>query len=119
MSMATKKAALEGWDILKYTFQEFTKDECPRKAAALSYYTIFSLPPLLVLITITAGLVLSPDEVAGWIQGQVGNAIGADAASQIQTMVERAQVKVEGGFSISLILSPSQSSGAVGYIRLC
>lgn len=102
--MSTKNTALEGWGILKHTFQEFSKDECPRKAAALSYYTIFSLPPLLVLIIITTGLVLSPDEVAGWIQGQVGNAIGADAASQIQTMVERAQAKVEGGFSLGLIL---------------
>jgi membrane protein len=102
--MATKQTALEGWGILKYTFQEFSKDECPRKAAALSYYTIFSLPPLLVLIIISAGMVLSPDEVAGWIQGQVGNLIGADAATQIQTMVERAQAKVEGGFSLSLIL---------------
>ncbi len=102
--MATKQTALEGWGILKYTFQEFSKDECPRKAAALSYYTIFSLPPLLVLIIITAGLVLDPHEVAGWIQGQVGSLIGTDAASQIQTMVERAQSRVEGGFSLGLIL---------------
>lgn len=102
--MATKQTALEGWGILKYTFLEFSKDECPRKAAALSYYTIFSLPPLLVIIIITAGLVLSPDEIAGWIQGQVGSLIGTEAASQIQTMVERARAQVEGGFSIGLVL---------------
>jgi membrane protein len=102
--MSTKKTALEGWGILEHTFQEFSKDECPRKAAALSYYTIFSLPPLLVLIIIIAGLVLSPDEVSRWIQGQVGSLIGVDAASQIQTMVERAHAKVEGGFSLSLLL---------------
>lgn len=102
--MATKQTALEGWGILKYTFLEFSKDECPRKAAALSYYTIFSLPPLLVIIIITAGLVLSPDEIAGWIQGQVGSLIGTEAASQIQTMVEGAQAQVEGGFSIGLVL---------------
>jgi membrane protein len=104
MTMATKQTALEGWGILKYTFLEFSKDECPRKAAALSYYTIFSLPPLLVIIIITAGLVLSPDEIAGWIQGQVGSLIGTEAASQIQTMVERARAQVEGGFSIGLVL---------------
>jgi membrane protein len=102
--MATRKRALQGWDVLKNTFLEFSKDECPRKAAALSYYTIFSLPPLLVIIIIIAGLVLSPEEVTGWIHGQIGSLIGADAAGQIQAMVEKARAQVQGGFSLSLIL---------------
>jgi membrane protein len=102
--MVVKKTALQGWDILKNTFLEFSRDECPRKAAALSYYTIFSLPPLLVIIIISAGLVLDPAEVSGWIQGQIGQLIGPEAAAQTQVMVAQAHAKVEGGFSLSLIL---------------
>jgi membrane protein len=102
--MATKQKALRGWSLLKHTFEEFNRDECPRKAAALSYYTIFSLPPLLVIIIIIAGVVLSPEEVEVWIQGEVGEAIGAGAAGQIQTMVERARSSVEGGLSFGLVL---------------
>jgi membrane protein len=102
--MVGKKTARQGWGVFKETFAEFSKDDCSRKAAALSYYTIFSLPPLLVIIIISVGLALSPEQVAHWIQGQVGSLIGGDAARDILTMVERAQEKVEGGFSLSLIL---------------
>ena len=95
----------ESTNILKQTFSEFTDDDCPRMAAALAYYTIFSLPPLLVLIITVAGLVLSAQQVEGWIEGQVGSMLGAETASQIQTMVESAQERVSGGFSFGLILS--------------
>ena len=97
--------AREGVGILKQTFKEFARDDCPRMAAALSYYTIFSLPPLLVLIITLAGVFLSTQQVEGWIQGQVGSLIGEQAATQIQTMVESAQQRVRGGFSLGFILS--------------
>jgi membrane protein len=102
--MAAKETARQGFGVLKETFMEFSKDDCSRKAAALSYYTIFSLPPLLVMIIISVGLALSPEQVAHWIQGQVGSLIGSEAARDILSMVERAQSKVQGGFSLSLIL---------------
>ena len=91
--------------MLKQTFSEFTGDDCPRMAAALAYYTIFSLPPLLVLIITVAGVVLSEQQVEGWIQGQVGSMLGAQTSEQIQTMVENARESVSGGFSLGLILS--------------
>jgi membrane protein len=102
--MAAKETARQGWGVLKETFAEFSKDDCSRKAAALSYYTVFSLPPLLVIIIISAGLALSPEQVEHWIQGQVHNLIGPEAAREILSMVERARAKVMGGFSLSLIL---------------
>ena len=46
------------WAVLSQTFREFSKDECPRLAASLAYYTFFSLPALLVLIVMIAGIVL-------------------------------------------------------------
>ena len=102
--MAARETARQGWGVIKETFAEFSKDDCSRKAAALSYYTIFSLPPLLVIIIISVGLALSPEQVAHWIQGQVGSLIGTEAARDILSMVQRAQAKVEGGFSLSLLL---------------
>lgn len=102
--MAAKETARQGWGVLKETFAEFSKDDCSRKAAALSYYTIFSLPPLLVMIIISVGLAVSPEQVAQWIQGQVGSLVGNDSAGDILSMVERARAKVEGGFSFSLII---------------
>jgi uncharacterized BrkB/YihY/UPF0761 family membrane protein len=40
--------------ILKRAGGEFVEDECPRMAAALSYYVVFSLPSLLVLVLLVA-----------------------------------------------------------------
>ena len=91
--------------MLKQTFSEFTDDDCPRMAAALAYYTIFSLPPLLVLIITVAGVVLSEQQVEEWIQGQIGNMLGAQTSEQIGTMVANAQERVSGGFSLGLVLS--------------
>lgn len=88
--------------IVKQTFKEFSADNCPQMAAALSYYTIFSLPPLLVLVVMTAGLFLDPGEVLQWIRDFIGS---EDAANQVQTMVSSASQELAGGFSLTLILS--------------
>lgn len=95
----------EGTNILTQTLREFSDDEVPRVAAALAYYTIFSLPPLLVLLITLAGLFLSPQAVETWIETQVGSLIGQGTSDQIQTMVQNAQQRVQGGFSLGLILS--------------
>ena len=88
-------------NVLKATFREFSEDDCPRMAAALSYYTVFALPPMMVIILMVAGLFVSPDRVMGLLEGQ----LSGDAAQQIQTMVQSANEQVAGGFSAALILS--------------
>lgn len=97
--------ARDGASILKQTFREFIDDDCPRMAAALAYYAIFSLPPLLVIVVTLTGLFLSPEVVETWIHTQVGGIVGESSARQIQTMVENARQRVQGGFSVGLILS--------------
>ncbi len=46
--MATESRSL--FQLLKESVNGFSEDDCPTMAAALSYYTVFSLPPLLVLL---------------------------------------------------------------------
>lgn len=90
---------------MKHTFQEFSEDECMNMAAALAYYTVFSLPPLLLLVITIAGLVVNPVQVQQMIQSQVGGMIGPQAAGEINTMVSAAneQVRAHGG-AIGLII---------------
>lgn len=85
--------------IAKRTFSEFGNDDCPRLAAALSYYVVFSLPPLLVLILMVAGIFLSPDQVQGFIESQ----LDADQAEQVSTMISSAGERLSGG-GLALIL---------------
>ena len=46
------------WETLKETFSEWSEDRAPRLAAALAYYTVFALAPLLIIIIGIAGLIL-------------------------------------------------------------
>lgn len=52
----------EAFDILKTTVQKWQDDKASRLAAALSFYTILSLAPLLLLIVSIVGLVVGPDD---------------------------------------------------------
>ena len=79
------------WKILVQTFTDFQDDKCTRIAAALSYYTIFSLAPLLTLAMAIGGLVLEPEDVQGKIEQQVKSLVGDDGAKQVRTMIEAAE----------------------------
>lgn len=85
--------------VVKRTFSEFSGDDCPRMAAALAYYVVFSLPPLLVLILMISGVFMSSEEVQGYIEGQMS----ADQAEQISTMIESAEERLSGG-SLAIFL---------------
>ena len=90
--------------LLRATFQDFSKDEATWKAAALSYYTVFALPPLLVLLLEIASAVWNPDQVRHALTGQFESMMGPDVAGQIQTMINSAQQKVSGS-GVRLLLS--------------
>lgn len=77
-------------DLLSTTFREVGDDDVPTLAAAIAYYTVFSLPPLLVLIVAIAGAVLGPERVTEMITAQVGSAVGGGAADAVATMIENA-----------------------------
>ena len=77
-------------DILKQTVREFFDDRCTTLAAAISYYAVFALPPLLVLILTTVGVLVDPVEVKGRITSEVGTLIGPDAGRMVGTMIEQA-----------------------------
>ena len=77
--------------LLKHTAIDFWNDDCPRMAAALSYYTVFSLPPLLILIIAIAGWIWDPEQIRASIETQMGSLIGPEAALQVRTMIGHAE----------------------------
>ena len=76
--------------VLKETFDEFTRDECPRMAAAMAFYAVFSLPALLVVVVSIAGLIAGHDQTVDSLTGYFQDALGRDAARQIGTMLQQA-----------------------------
>ena len=58
-------AMKEALAIIKDTFKDFSEDKCARMAAALSYYTVFSLPALLILVLAIVGFFVDPGAAQG------------------------------------------------------
>ncbi|WP_346290063.1 YihY/virulence factor BrkB family protein [Sphaerothrix gracilis] len=78
------------WRLLKETFKEWQEDDASRLAAALAYYTVFSLAPLLILVIAIAGMVFDASAAREQIVNQIQGLVGADGASVIETAIENA-----------------------------
>ncbi len=74
------------WD----AYNEWNNDNAWRMGAALSYFTIFSLAPLLLIIIVIAGVVFGRAAAQGQIVGQIQSLIGPDGALAIQNMIANA-----------------------------
>ena len=100
--------------IIKAAFADFRDDDAPRLAAALSYYTVFSLPPLLILVVMIAGLFLEPENVQGRLVSEMGGAIGPEGAEQIRTMLRQAERPGGGGPLMTILSIAALIFGATG-----
>jgi membrane protein len=86
MKVRIKESLRFVWD----TGNEFFNDRCPSMAAAISYYTFFSLPPLLFLLLMLLGTFLDPQDVSGAILEQIRSLIGTAGAEQVQIILQQA-----------------------------
>jgi len=102
------------FSILKSTIDEFLEDDCPTMAAALAYYTVFSLPPLLVLVIMLAGTVLDPKDFQGRLENQMGALIGSQGTEQIKTMISNADRPGTGGKVATILGLAALIFGASG-----
>jgi membrane protein len=80
------------WAILKQSGSEFIDDKVLKLSAALAYYTIFSVAPMLIIIIFLCDLFLGKDAVEGNIYGQIQGLVGSEAALQIQAMIRNASL---------------------------
>jgi membrane protein len=76
--------------LLRATHSEWRRDKVPRMGAALAYYAIFSLAPLLVIAIAVAGLAFGVKAAQGAISGQIDGLIGWEGAKAVQAMIQSA-----------------------------
>ncbi|MFD2246678.1 YihY/virulence factor BrkB family protein [Pontibacter ruber] len=76
------------WCLLKETSLEFVDNNSFQKGAALAYYTIFALPPMLIIIISAAGYFFGEQAVRGEIYDQIKGVVGSAGALEVQQMVE-------------------------------
>lgn len=89
--------------LLKETFEEWQEDKASRLAAALAYYTIFSLAPLVIIAIAIAGAVFGEEAARGEIERQIQGLVGSAGAEVIQTAIQNANKPDANGGLASLI----------------
>lgn len=105
--------------LLKETFDAWMEDNALRLSAALAYYSIFSIAPLLVIAISVAGLVLGEEAVRGQLGAQLQGYIGAQAAGAVEGMVKSASKPSDGwlGASIGFVTLMLGASGVFAQLK--
>src|SRR5215210_390451 len=83
-------------DVFKQTFKEFSEDKVPRLGAALAYYTIFSIGPLLLIAVAMAGIFFGQEAAQGRLSDELGKVFGAKMAESLEQMVQAASKPKSG-----------------------
>lgn len=91
------------WAILKQGFSEFVDVNIPKMAAALAYYTVFALAPMLVVIITIAQTIYGDEAIQGNLYPQISSFLGPEAGTQVQEMIRNAAVSDKG--TLSTIIS--------------
>jgi membrane protein len=105
--------------LFKETSIEFFNDNAMKLSAALSYYTIFSLPALLIIVTSFCSLYFGTQAIQGELYGQIKDLVGSQAAIQIQEMVKNVNLSEHTTFAtiISIIVLVIGASGIFSEIQ--
>jgi membrane protein len=115
MPMDAKKL----WSMAKDTGNEWLDDDASRLAAALAFYTLLSIAPLLVLLVAVAGLILGDAAARGEVAGQLNAFMGSQASEGIQALLSTAQSPTEGVMAtiISMVVLFFGASGVFGELQ--
>src|SRR4051812_41599063 len=82
--------------VLKGAASGFSQDNCAKLSAALSYYTIFAIGPLLVIVISLSAIFYGREAVQGRLYGQIKDLVGSDAAVQIQDIIKNSHHSNKG-----------------------
>lgn len=111
--------AREAWEVLKQTGKEFVEDKAPRQAAALAYYALLAIGPLLLVAISVAGLVLGAEAARDAVFETLAGVVGTDAADTVAEFV--AGANQEGGSVVALVTGVAfilfASAGIFGQLK--
>lgn len=87
------------WSLVRKAAAAWVADYAPSMGAALSYYSVFSLAPLLLIVISIAGLVFGEEAVRGEVFGQLQALLGSDASHAVETMLASVDKPAAGAVS--------------------
>jgi membrane protein len=107
------------WKIIKETAKDWSDDDAATLAAALAYYALLSLAPLLVISIGVAGWFLGPEAARGRVAGELSGIVGGEAAQGVQAVVAHADKPTHGVVSaiVGVITLFVGASGVFGQLQ--
>ena len=84
------------WDLIRKSVGAWVDDYASSMGAALAYYTLFSIAPLLIIAIAVAGLVFGEEAARGEIVAQIQDLIGAEGANAVQALLKSANQPAKG-----------------------
>jgi membrane protein len=109
------------FSLLKQTFQEWLQDKVPQLGAALAYYTVFSLAPLILVLLAIVGVVFRNDPAGAWgkITQQMSYFLDPSAVQVVQNIAEKASQPGKSTIAtiIGIALALFGASGVFGQLQ--
>jgi membrane protein len=107
------------WQIIKDTGHDFISFRITRMSAALAYYTVFSIAPLLILVISVSAIFYGRSAIEGSIYEQIRSFVGDDAALQIQELIKNASIARGNAFAsgASIVALIIGATGVFGEIQ--
>ena len=105
--------------LIKEAFTEWQQDKASLLAAALAYYTVFSITPLLVIAIAIAGAVFGREAAQGEIVTQINQLVGQQGAEAIETALQNANQPELGSIAsvISIVVLLIGASGVFAQLQ--
>jgi membrane protein len=118
MAKARNDTLKSAWSITRDTFKEFGRDKVLKLSAALAYYTIFSLPSVLIVIVGLCGVFYKKETVTGELFKDISGIVGQDVALQIQEVLKNSTLKNDNWVAtvigvVTLLLAASGMFGEI------
>ena len=107
MNVTSVRTMKKFWDLLRRVWSAADQDNVSSMSAALAFYTLFSIAPLLLIVITVAGLVFGADVARQEIIGQLSDLAGAEGALAISGLLSSVSVRPAAGLTtaaISLVL---------------
>ncbi len=84
------------FNLAKCSYKAWSDDYASSMGAAIAFYTVFSIAPLLIIVIAVAGLIWGQDAVRGEVIQQLGGLVGQDGAESVQALIRSADKPTQG-----------------------
>ena len=100
------------WDLIRQTMRSWLADYAPSMGAALAYYTVFSMAPLLLIVISVSGMVFGEEAARGEIALQLRSLMGDTGAMAVQDLLNSVHEPAKDVFATALgllVLMPTEN----------